>query len=273
MPDEIATPHPRFGATAGRSGWRAARCASVDAHGKHLFLRFEGELAIHSHLRMTGTWRVYARGQRWPRSPRARLAGPAPRRARGRAVRRPGARADDRRRARASTSASPASARHPRAGARRAALPAAAARGRPDPADRRRAARPAHDRRDRQPLEGRGLLRGRDRPLAAAPARSATRRRSRSSRATRPRMQQSARDGIQDALHRSSTARAGQPVPALRHGVDPRPRAGRRQPHDILVPRMSATEAAAHRPQGRRPIAPGNTPASLRRGARRTAST
>ena len=25
VPDAIATPHPRFGATAGRSGWRAAR--------------------------------------------------------------------------------------------------------------------------------------------------------------------------------------------------------------------------------------------------------
>ena len=31
---------------------------SVDAHGKHLFLRFEGGLTIHSHLRMTGSWRV-----------------------------------------------------------------------------------------------------------------------------------------------------------------------------------------------------------------------
>ena len=30
----------------------------VDAHGKHLFLRFEGGLVIHSHLRMTGKWRV-----------------------------------------------------------------------------------------------------------------------------------------------------------------------------------------------------------------------
>ncbi|HYP48040.1 MAG TPA: DNA-formamidopyrimidine glycosylase family protein [Thermoleophilaceae bacterium] len=42
----------------------------VDAHGKHLFLRFEGGLTLHSHLRMTGMWGVYARGQRWRRSPR-----------------------------------------------------------------------------------------------------------------------------------------------------------------------------------------------------------
>jgi endonuclease-8 len=71
VPDELRTPHPRFG----RAGWEerlAGRAVtSVDAHGKHLFVRFEGELTIHSHLRMTGSWRVLSRGQRWPRSPRA----------------------------------------------------------------------------------------------------------------------------------------------------------------------------------------------------------
>ena len=62
VPDLIATPHPRFG----RDRWperlagRAVR--SVDAHGKHLFLRFEGDLVIHSHLRMTGSWRVLEAG-------------------------------------------------------------------------------------------------------------------------------------------------------------------------------------------------------------------
>ena len=58
VPDALETPHPRFG----RDRWperlagRAVR--SVDALGKHLFLRFEGGLTIHSHLRMTGSWRV-----------------------------------------------------------------------------------------------------------------------------------------------------------------------------------------------------------------------
>ena len=71
VPDELATPHPRFA----RDRWperlagRAVR--SVDAHGKHLFLRFEGGRVIHSHLRMTGSWRVFAGGQRWTRSPRS----------------------------------------------------------------------------------------------------------------------------------------------------------------------------------------------------------
>ena len=71
VPDELATPHRRFARDrwAEKLAGRAVR--SVDAHGKHLFLRFEGGLTIHSHLRMSGSWRVFDRGQRWSRSPRA----------------------------------------------------------------------------------------------------------------------------------------------------------------------------------------------------------
>jgi endonuclease VIII len=47
---------------------RAVR--AVDAKGKHLLMRFEGDLTLHSHLRMGGMWGVYRRGQRWRRSPR-----------------------------------------------------------------------------------------------------------------------------------------------------------------------------------------------------------
>ena len=42
--------------------------SSVDAHGKHLFLRFEGDLTLHSHLRMTGLWAVYGPGMGWRRA-------------------------------------------------------------------------------------------------------------------------------------------------------------------------------------------------------------
>ena len=56
VPEEILTPQPRHASTAGPSGSPGARCASVDAHGKHLFLRFEGGLTLHSHLRMSGAW-------------------------------------------------------------------------------------------------------------------------------------------------------------------------------------------------------------------------
>jgi len=71
VPDELATPHPRFGHDRWPERLEGRAVTSVDAHGKHLFLRFEGGLTIHSHLRMSGSWRVIRHGQRWPRSPRS----------------------------------------------------------------------------------------------------------------------------------------------------------------------------------------------------------
>jgi endonuclease-8 len=70
VPDELATPHPRFRADHWPEKLAGRAVERVDAHGKHLFLRFEGERVIHSHLRMTGAWGVYRAGQRWHRSPR-----------------------------------------------------------------------------------------------------------------------------------------------------------------------------------------------------------
>jgi endonuclease-8 len=43
---------------------------AVEPYGKHLFIRFEGDLAIHSHLRMTGSWYTGLAGARWRRAPR-----------------------------------------------------------------------------------------------------------------------------------------------------------------------------------------------------------
>lgn len=70
VPQEIRTPHPRhrMDRWPERLAGRAVR--SVDAHGKHLFVRFEGELTLHSHLRMTGSWSVVREGARHRRSPR-----------------------------------------------------------------------------------------------------------------------------------------------------------------------------------------------------------
>jgi len=64
---EIETPHPRhrMDRWPERLAGRAVR--SVDARGKHLFVRFEGDLTLHSHLRMGGKWGVYERGRRWTR--------------------------------------------------------------------------------------------------------------------------------------------------------------------------------------------------------------
>ena len=71
VPDELATPHPRFRMDRWPEKLAGRHVESVDAHGKHLFLRFEGDLTIHSHLRMTGSWGTYDLNQRWRRSPRA----------------------------------------------------------------------------------------------------------------------------------------------------------------------------------------------------------
>jgi endonuclease VIII len=64
---EASAPNPRsplrlqserLGSLAGR------RLVRADAHGKHLFLRFEGDLTLHCHQGARGSWRVYERGAR-----------------------------------------------------------------------------------------------------------------------------------------------------------------------------------------------------------------
>jgi len=70
VPDELSTPHPRFRADRWPEKLAGRAIEAVEAHGKHLFLRFEGDLTIHSHLRMTGSWGTYREGARWRRSPR-----------------------------------------------------------------------------------------------------------------------------------------------------------------------------------------------------------
>ncbi len=69
VPDEIVAPQPRHARDRWpeRLGGRAV--TKVDTHGKHLFLRFEGDLVLHSHLRMTGAWAVHRHGARWRRAP------------------------------------------------------------------------------------------------------------------------------------------------------------------------------------------------------------
>jgi endonuclease VIII len=67
---EIQTPQPRHAMDRWPERLAGRAVTSVDAHGKHLFIRFEGDLTLHSHLRMNGWWGVYPRGRRWSRSPR-----------------------------------------------------------------------------------------------------------------------------------------------------------------------------------------------------------
>lgn len=71
VPDEIRTPHRRFARDRWPDKLAGAAVRSVDAHGKHLFIRFANNLTIHGHLRMTGSWRVIpAHSTDWPRHPR-----------------------------------------------------------------------------------------------------------------------------------------------------------------------------------------------------------
>jgi len=58
VPDELQTLHPRFGRDRWPERLAGQKVRAVEAYGKHLFLRFENDLTIHSHLRMTGSWRV-----------------------------------------------------------------------------------------------------------------------------------------------------------------------------------------------------------------------
>ena len=70
---EIETPHPRFAADRWPERLAGRGVRAVDAHGKHLFIRFEGGLDLHSHLRMTGKWGTSARRALAPRPRRAWL--------------------------------------------------------------------------------------------------------------------------------------------------------------------------------------------------------
>ena len=62
VPERIETPSPRHGLDQWPEKLAGRALGSVDAHGKHLFLRFEGGLTLHSHLRMTGRWSVRREG-------------------------------------------------------------------------------------------------------------------------------------------------------------------------------------------------------------------
>jgi endonuclease-8 len=94
VPDEVRMPVGRPGAlrgSPGRDRWPSRlagrRVERIDTHGKNLFIWFgpldiqfrrdradqmssgcfEGDLVLHSHLKMTGAWGVYPPGRRWHR--------------------------------------------------------------------------------------------------------------------------------------------------------------------------------------------------------------
>jgi endonuclease VIII len=69
VPDEITTPQRRHALVRWPERLAGRAVTEVGTHGKHLFVQFEGELMLHSHLGMSGAWAVYEAGRRWSRSP------------------------------------------------------------------------------------------------------------------------------------------------------------------------------------------------------------
>jgi endonuclease-8 len=65
--EAIETPHPRHAMDRWPDRLAGRHVQAVDTHGKHLLMRFDGGLTMHSHLRMSGSWGVYPRGGRWHR--------------------------------------------------------------------------------------------------------------------------------------------------------------------------------------------------------------
>jgi endonuclease-8 len=68
VPDEIIAPQQRHSMDRWPKRLAGRAVTAVDTHGKHLFIRFEGDLVLHSHLGMTGSWTVASERRAWRRA-------------------------------------------------------------------------------------------------------------------------------------------------------------------------------------------------------------
>lgn len=66
---EVAHTHPRFGRDRWQERLSGRVVTAIETHGKNLFIVFDNDLLMHSHLRMTGVWDVRPVGGRWRRAP------------------------------------------------------------------------------------------------------------------------------------------------------------------------------------------------------------
>jgi endonuclease-8 len=66
---EVTHMHPRFGRDRWQERLGGQTVTAIETHGKNLFLIFDNQLLLHSHLRMTGVWDVRPVGGRWRRAP------------------------------------------------------------------------------------------------------------------------------------------------------------------------------------------------------------
>jgi endonuclease VIII len=71
-PVSVTATNPR-GRAGGIGELDGRRLEAAEAYGKHLVLRF-GDLALHSHLGMSGSWHVYPRQATWSKAPGAAWA-------------------------------------------------------------------------------------------------------------------------------------------------------------------------------------------------------
>lgn len=69
-PLRVQAPHPK-GRLAGVEALDGHRLIGIDTHGKHLLLRFDGGLVLHSHIAMTGGWGIFAPHAVGPRTVRS----------------------------------------------------------------------------------------------------------------------------------------------------------------------------------------------------------
>lgn len=61
----FASSLPQVAAAARHHRIEGRAVSAVEARGKHLIVRFEGGPALHTHMRMTGSWHLYRAGTRW----------------------------------------------------------------------------------------------------------------------------------------------------------------------------------------------------------------
>jgi endonuclease VIII len=66
----VRTPGPRRPAGLPAATLDGRVLEHTESRGKHLILHFEGELALHSHLGMRGSWHIYGDRERWRRPAR-----------------------------------------------------------------------------------------------------------------------------------------------------------------------------------------------------------
>src|SRR5689334_20007546 len=58
---------PKLTRVADDTPMAGRRVESVTAAGKHVLMRFSGDLTLRTHMRMNGSWHIYRPGERWRR--------------------------------------------------------------------------------------------------------------------------------------------------------------------------------------------------------------